>query len=132
MPEINSFADVMQDWESLLAALRESPDLQPSLESELQTLESVLAGTRALKARQEMQNAGRQEVTQLIKAGVAQGREVAISIRAVVKGKLGYRNERLVHFRVAPVRPRSRKAAVAVKPPTGDSNGSEAATTAAK
>lgn len=59
--------------------------------------------------RQEAQAAGRQELTQQIKAVVAHGKALAITIRAVAKGKLGYRNERLVRYKVAPVRKRSRK-----------------------
>jgi hypothetical protein len=119
MPDITSFAGTLQDWEGLLAALKEQPDLQVILEAERLALEKDLAEARLLKARQEAQIAGRQELTQQIKALVAHGREVAITIRSVARGKIGYRNERLVHFRVAPVRKRARKTAV-VTPPAGE------------
>ena len=49
----------------------------------------------------------RQELTQKIKAVRAHGGGMVIAIRAVAKGKIGYRNERLVHFGVAPVRKRA-------------------------
>jgi len=117
MASINSFADIVQDWETLLAALRERPELLPILETERLDLDKVLAEVRSLKARQEAQTAGRQELTQQIKAEVVHGKAVAIAIRAVAKGKLGHRNERLVQFRVAPVRRRPRKP---VQPPPID------------
>jgi DNA repair exonuclease SbcCD ATPase subunit len=119
MASINSFADVTEDWEGLLAALPEHPDLLANLESERLALEQDLTEVRALKARQESLKAGRQELTQQIKTVVARGKATAITIRAVAKGKIGYRNERLVHFKVAPVRKRTRKAVV-VKPPEGE------------
>jgi hypothetical protein len=103
-----SFADVTLDWESILAALREHPDLLSILEAERQALERDLTEIRVLKGRQQAQAASRQELTQRIKAVRAHGTGMAIAIRAVAKGKIGYRNERLVHFKVAPFRSRRR------------------------
>jgi hypothetical protein len=109
MANTNSFADVLLDWEGLLAALQEDAGLQGTLDAERAALEKDLTEARALKARQEAQAAGRQELTQQIKAVVAHGKALAIAIRAVAKGKIGYRNERLVRYKVAPVRKRTRK-----------------------
>ena len=119
MPIINSFADVLRDWESLLAALMESHELETPLAAERLDLEKILAEARTLKAQQESQTASRQQLTQQIKSAVTRGRAVAISIRAVAKGKIGYRNERLVQFKVAPFRDRTRKVAPVIKPPIG-------------
>lgn len=126
MATINSFPDVLEDWESLLAALAEHPDLHTTLEAERLALEQDLAEARALKKRQEALKAGRQEVTQQLRKVIDHGRETAISIRAVAKGKIGYRNERLVQFRMPPVRRRPRKPTVIVVPgePTGETGGS--------
>jgi hypothetical protein len=118
MPNVNSFADVTLDWEGLLAALETHPDLWNLLEAERLALESDLLLVRDLKARQEAHRAGRQEMTQQIKAVVDRGRGRAIAIRAVAKGKIGFRNEKLVHFHVAPVRSRKRKPEVEIEPPT--------------
>jgi hypothetical protein len=115
MASINSYADIVQDWVSLLAALKESAELETTLSTERLALEQALADVQSLKVRQESQAAGRQELTQQIKAAISRGKALAITIRAVAKGKIGYRNERLVHFRVAPIRHRSRKPVV--KPP---------------
>jgi hypothetical protein len=122
MANPNSFADLLLDWEGLLAALPEDAELQATLDAERQALEKDLAEARALKVRQEAQAAGRQELTQQIKAVVAHGKALAITIRAVAKGKLGYRNERLVRYKVAPVRKRSRKTP-GPQSPGGEPNG---------
>jgi len=114
MGSINSYADVVQDWVALLAALRDnqSPELDASTATERQALENALAEVRTLKERQDAQRAGRQELTQQLTEAMKRGKALAITIRAVAKGKIGYRNERLVHFRVAPVRHRPRKPVV--------------------
>ena len=116
MASINSFADIMLDWEGLIAAVKERAELEKAVDSEMRALEKDLTEARKLKARQEVHAAGRQELTQQIKELVAHGKAVAISIRAVAKGKIGYRNEGLVLFNVAPVRSRPRRPAVIVPP----------------
>ena len=121
MARASSFAGTMQDWEKLLAALKERAELVPTLEAERLDLEKALAEARVLKVQQESQKAGRQELTQRIKTVVAHGNEVAIAIRAVARGKLGFRNERLVHFGVSPFRKRVRKPAV--QPPDEEPTG---------
>lgn len=132
MPNVNSFPDVMEDWEGLLAALREHPDLEKAVEAERLTLESDLAEARALKIQQASHEASRQEVTQKLEAVIARGRGAAIAIRAVAKGKIGYRNELLVRFRVSPVRRRPRKPTVVVVNGEPTEPGSPEAPTGAK
>ncbi len=122
MPRASSFAHVIRDWESLLAALNQHAELQVTLETERLALETDLTEARALKTQQETQNAGRQELTQRIKTVVAHGKDVAIAIRAVTRGKIGFRNERLVHFGMTPFRKRVRKLAVK---PEGEEPGDE-------
>ena len=116
MPSSNAFPDVTDDWEGLLDAAERSPDLQPSIETERQTLAQTLAEVQELKARQRELTAHRQEVTQQLNGAVARGKEIAIRVRSVVRGKVGPKSERLVHFKVAPLRKRPRKGAV--NPPT--------------
>ena len=50
-----------------------------------------------------------------------------MTFRTVVRGKLGIRNERLVQFGVAPLRPRPRQPVVVVveKPPDGEAAGTK-------
>ena len=120
MPDVKSYPDITDDWEGLLGAIETNPDLQPVVETERQALKGTLTEFQGLRRRQEELTALRQEVTQQIKAAVAQGKDLAMRIRSMARGKIGPKNERLVHWRVAPLRKRSRKPAVVVKPPDGE------------
>jgi hypothetical protein len=117
MSSINSYADIFRDLEGLLDAVERSPDeVQASIEPERQSLALSLTNLQSIKARQEELTALRQEATQQLKVAVTQGKELAIRVRSVVRGKIGPRNERLVHFKVAPIRKRPRKPTVIVEP----------------
>lgn len=109
MASINSQADVMNDWRGLLEAADRSPEVLQILEGEVQALAQSLTEVETLKAQQEALKAQRQEVTQQLNRAVARGKEVAVQIRSVVRGKIGPWNERLVHFKVMPIRARTRK-----------------------
>jgi hypothetical protein len=109
MPKSNGFPQITNDWEGLLEAGERSPDLQPIIETERRDLGLALAEAQSLKARQRELRAQRQEVTQQLGAVLARGKEIAMRFRSLVKGKVGPRSERLVHFRVAPLRKRSRR-----------------------
>lgn len=121
MPDINSYADVLRDWEALQEAVQRTPELLPILEAEGKSLAESAVQVQNLLARQEELKALRQEVTQQLRAAVVAGREMAIRVRAVAKGKVGPKNERLVHFRVPPIRRRPRRAAA--KPSDGEAPG---------
>jgi hypothetical protein len=109
MASINSKADVMTDWKGLMEAADRNPEVQQIVAAERQALAQSLVEVETLQARQDELQAQRQEVTQQLKTAVARGKEIAIQIRSVVRGKIGPRSERLVHFKVMPIRPRSRK-----------------------
>jgi hypothetical protein len=127
MSSINSYADIIRDWVELLEATQRTPEVQPSLEQERQELAQFLADVQGLKARQEELKALRQQVTQQLNAAVKVGKEAAMRIRAIAKGKIGPRNERLAHFKVAPVRPRPRKPKEEEEP-AGEAPGSGSST----
>jgi hypothetical protein len=54
--------------------------------------------------------ADKQKATQDLKAAVVEAQNLAIDGRAVIRGEVGARSEKLVEFGVAPLRRRSRKA----------------------
>ena len=112
-----AIADVIDDWVSLVAAYRHNPELLQHVESELRGLEEALGDVRELKKRQNYHNALRQETTQELKAAVVRGQELATKLRSVARGKIGPKNERLVHFRVAPSRKRRRSGEQAADTP---------------
>lgn len=117
MPNVASYADVINDWEALLAAIEENLADLPDVEAERATLRQFLDKARALKARQDSLTAQRQRVTQELDELLPQGRDVAIQLRAAARLKLGPRNQRLVQFNVAPLRRRTRRGTVEIPPP---------------
>lgn len=123
MASINSYADIIRDWVGLLEAAERNADVQPSIEAERQSLTQALSEAQSLKARQDELTAQRQGITQQLYAELSRGKEAAMRMRAVAKGKLGPRNELLVHFNIAPLRRRIRK--VVVKPPGGEDPGTD-------
>ena len=114
MPQINSYPDVTDDWLGLLDASNKSPDIQPLIETDRQALTQVLSEVQVLRGRQTELTALRSDVTKQLREAVARGKELAIKIRSMVRGKIGPRSELLGLWRVAPLRKRTRK--VSVKP----------------
>lgn len=117
MPNINSFADLFRDWDQLLLAFVDSADVLAPAEPQRADLEKTRTALRDLKARQESHTALRQQMTQEVSDLVQQGREEARRLRGMVKGLMGTKNERLVQFKVAPIRGRSRKLQKPAQPP---------------
>jgi hypothetical protein len=112
MPNINSFADLVQDQEKLLRAFQDNAGTLSPAEPQRATVSDNLKQLQELKARQDSFAAQRQQATQELVVLMKQSREDARRLRAIVKGLLGTRNERLVQFQVAPVRSRPRATAV--------------------
>lgn len=109
MASLSAQADVALDWKELLDSTAMNLDLLPSIEKERQALVLYLETFQILKARQLDLTAQRQETTQQLKEVIARGKEVAVTIRSVLRGKVGPWNERLVQFKIAPLRRRPRK-----------------------
>jgi uncharacterized protein YhaN len=126
MPSAKAQDAVIRDLEELGEADDRSPETQQELAKERQGVDTSLTGMKTLKARQQELKALRQEVTQQLNAAFARGKDAAITYRSAVRAKIGPRNERLVHFKVAPLRkrPRKQKVVFVVKPPDGEASGS--------
>ena len=120
MPSLNSYADIVRDWQLLLDGAERSPEVQQGIEVERKAVEQALTEVKALKARQDELTALRQQVTQQLKEAVTRGKESAMQLRAILKAKFGPRNERLVQFKMAPLRRRTRKTADEKKPSNGE------------
>lgn len=106
MPTLNSFKDLIADWEKLLAAIRETPGGIPHIHDFQLDLEKAVETARALKTRQLARRAAAQRTTRQLDEAVAQGRDAASRTRSYLKGCLGFRNEDLVRFGVKPSRKR--------------------------
>ena len=123
MPNPKSQADIMNDIQGLLEATERTPEVRALVEAEREALAQSMTLITSLKARQEELTALRQEVTQKLGAALVEGKERTMIFRSVVRGKLGIRNERLVHFKVAPLRKRPRKKVAAEKVVAGEAGG---------
>ncbi|PYQ65440.1 MAG: hypothetical protein DMF53_05525 [Acidobacteria bacterium] len=123
MSKDNSHADVMTDWEELMQAVQSDPEVQPTVDTDRQSLAQSLTTVQGLKARQNELQGLRQEVTQQLAAELTKGKETAIKIRSMTRGKIGPKSERLVHFKIAPLRKRPRKAKQVVKKPAEEAPG---------
>jgi hypothetical protein len=109
MPNVNSFADITHDWEQLLRAFIDNAQILAPAEPQRAGLEQLLTRARQVKGRQDSHTALRQEATQELSDVLKDGLEQARRLRGMIKGLLGTKNERLVQFSVAPIRPRPRK-----------------------
>jgi hypothetical protein len=109
--------DVIRLNEGLLEAVDRNPELQQDVQEERQEVEVSLTDVKTLKAQQDDLTAKRQEITQKLTAALVRLREAGMQLRALVRAKLGLRNERLVQFSVAPLRKRSRGRVVLVEKP---------------
>jgi hypothetical protein len=116
MKSIRSFADVVRDWEELLEAVNDNAEVLASAEPQRAAMEASLAALRAKRAHQASCAASRQQATQDLAALIDQGNENARRLRGVVKAVLGTKSERLVQFRVTPLRSRRRSKATEPAP----------------
>jgi len=123
MASKNSFPVLVTDFQELLTAVEKTPDLQPSMETERQALAQTLEEIQSVKARQGELKALKQAATQQLKAAMAKAKEQSTQVKSLAKGKIGPKNELLVHFKVAPQRKRPRKAKEVVKKPNGENPG---------
>jgi len=125
MPSARTQDTIIREAEGLLDATERSPDIQPEVEKERKVLSDSLTQVKSLKARQQELTAQRQDVTQQLNVAMARLRDAVLVFRSIVKGKIGPRSERLVHFKVTPLRKRSRKRIVPEKPPDGEVAGTK-------
>ena len=111
-----SYADLITDMESLVAACTENEPLLPGIAPSLEQLTGALEDLKTVKALQEQMEGARQEATQQLKQLAENGREVVRRVRGFVKSRLGTKSERLPQFGIAPIRQR-RARVPAPKPP---------------
>lgn len=107
MPK-TSIADLMVDWETLLATVRASAANLPGLEAFISPLEKLLADAKELSVRVETSKGLKQQESQQRRALLEEGKNLTSRIRAALKAHFGLQNERLVEFGVRPIRSRSR------------------------
>lgn len=112
-----SFADVITDWEKLLATVTANKDDLQSLDSYRQQLEAEVAGARSANMRQSAAKAETQQSTRDLEGSLQRGRELAEKLRMGIKIRYGKRSEKLTEFGLKVFRPGGKKkSATTVKP----------------
>ena len=109
MPIAKTHPHIIVDAEGLLAAVDANRDLLPNIDEHKTPVVEGLARIKALRAQQQTLKADKQRVTQELKAAFRETRDMTIQLRAVIRGKVGVRNEKLVEFKVPPLRKRPRR-----------------------
>ena len=117
MPNKASLADTILEADQAVASLLANVDLLPSAEKFRVPLEAAVTELKTLGVRQQTLKADKQQVTQDLKASARRVKDLLIHVKAAVRSDIGPRNEKLVEFKVAPLRPRSRKAKATEKAP---------------
>src|SRR3954470_15912008 len=104
-----SIADFVTDWDGLLkrvtANSTELPDLTVYSAPLVQILEAAKDGIAGSLAHR----GAKQEATQTLKEVLIQGKVAASRLRSALKAHYGPKSERLVEYKMRPVRPRVRK-----------------------
>jgi len=90
----------------ILVAAIENASLLPDISAERSVLELALAAAEEAKNRQDAFSGEKQRATQELKSALARAKDAGIQLQNAAKFKLGPRNEKLVSFQVAPLRPR--------------------------
>jgi hypothetical protein len=107
----NNFPNTVLDLEQLRESIAKQLFLMPGAEKFLVPLDTALAKIRTISNLRATLIADKQKATQDLKVAVAEAQGVAINVRAVIRGEVGARSEKLVEFGVAPLRPRSSRKA---------------------
>jgi hypothetical protein len=97
-----------QDWESLVKEVQKTPELAGAAPF-VKALAKVHLEAVCYRALRDELYAASQRATRRLNESCGAGKEAAIALRSFVKSKLGYRNEELVRFGIAPQRRRVRR-----------------------
>lgn len=120
MPGPKNHSEIIVDAEKLLAAVTNNPDLLSNIEEYRAPLELALTDIKSLLFLQQKLRGDRQKATQDLQEALRRTKDLTIQLRGVIRAKVGIRSEKLVEFRVAPLRKRTRKSKPLdpeVKPP---------------
>lgn len=110
MPKSKSYAETVNGWEGLLAALEANSGDLPQLDLPRQRLQTILDQIRAFTVEQAALAASRQQATERVYTLLFQGRKLATVLRATVREHYGNRSPKVTEFGLQPLRTRTRRA----------------------
>jgi hypothetical protein len=113
----DSFADVISQWQKLLAACADNAPVLTAAEPQRLEVEKMLKSVMDLKAIQDSHRAAKQETRQQLDQALKDGREAARRLQGAVKANIGTVNERLVQFNIKPIRAHGPRKPKVVPPP---------------
>jgi hypothetical protein len=136
MSKATSYADHVTEWDTLLTNVA-GEEILSGLSNQPK-LQSVLDRIKTLLVQQIERQAAKQVASQEIQALIFEGRDLVRDLKVEIVAKLGTRSERLVQFKVKPLRLSARqiksKAAIQLVTPepasAGPAGGATANTTA--
>jgi hypothetical protein len=101
------YADVLAEWERMLAALAENATDFPDTFAYRETLQSVVDFAKATLVRQAQHTASKQTSSRELQVTIGRGRPVATVLRFIIKERYGNRSEKLAEFNLQPRRSRT-------------------------
>jgi hypothetical protein len=117
MPK-QSFADLMTDWEKLLAAVVANQTDLPYIDGYKQQLEVEMTGAKAASLRQSASQAVAQQASRDLEGFIQRGQDLASRIRGGVRSKYGIKGEKLKEFGLKVFRGGKKKGSPKKSPPT--------------
>jgi hypothetical protein len=103
-----TFGDQRREWEHLTVVVKNNATELQGLSGFASRLETLLPLLTEASIRQATVQAENQQATRDLDALKAEANDLAIRIKAGVKSTYGYRSEKLVEFRLKPLRRRPR------------------------
>jgi hypothetical protein len=120
-----SFADIITDWEKLLATVAANKDDLQFMDSERQQLATEIAGAKEANMRQSAAQSQAQQATRDLEGFLKRGHDLADKLRFGIKARYGKRGEKLKEFGLKVFRAGGKKKSTTGQPPaSGSSQGS--------
>jgi hypothetical protein len=108
----NSRNDQVQDWSELLKTAQENGAELDGAEPLIAALDVSQTQAVSLRSRRDALVASAREATRQVNEAFATGRDAAIVLRSYIRAVLGPRSEKLLRYRIKPIRKRRRSSHV--------------------
>jgi hypothetical protein len=118
-----ALADQLKDTEHFVAVVKANAADLPGLGEVTSRLEILLPQIKEMSVRQALSQSEFLQATRDLEALKKEANDLAVRLRATVKGTYGYRSDKLVEFRLKPLRKRSRTKTTEAKPPADPAPG---------
>jgi DNA topoisomerase IB len=118
-----ALADQLKETEHFVAVVKANAADLPGLNDMTSRLEILLPQIKETSVRQATSQSDFLQATRELEALKKEANDLMVLLRARVKGTYGYRSDKLVEFRLKPLRRRPRIKAPEVRPPASQTSG---------